>query len=157
MREIKFRAWDKKTKEMPEVSEMIITSSGINYRATGDHAVSGWRGNDLFMQYTGLKDKNGKEIYEGDIVRWSGSLQGEKNIVNEVFWGMDHSFCLKVPNRKPDEEFPDGVQYTHGLPLSHPTEIEVIGNIYESPELLEACHCGITDLVCLQHPPEGLK
>ena len=59
MRDFKFRAWDKWSNKMiqPNNGDFI-----------GWHAMSNWRDCLHIMQYTGLKDKNGKEIYEGDIV-----------------------------------------------------------------------------------------
>ncbi|UXR50994.1 YopX family protein [Staphylococcus simulans] len=72
------------------------------------------------MQYTGLKDKNGKEIYESDIVR---NLYGELYVVE---W-LDGSFVLT--------EFYNG-GYDHYI-IDSSTEYEVLGNIYENPELLE--------------------
>ena len=71
------------------------------------------------MQYTGLKDKNGKEIYEGDLLK-------QKIIVkwNEKF----ASWCL----------YREGWMFTHWFGEScNPEECEIIGNIYENPELLK--------------------
>lgn len=60
MREIKFRAWSEKHKQMyTGIGPFIDQSSGVS-----DHMP--------LMRYTGLKDKNGKEIYESDRVRWDG-------------------------------------------------------------------------------------
>lgn len=76
-------------------------------------------------QYTGLKDKNGKEIYEGDIVEWAG-------IKMEIFWGEDigfgYGFCWR--NVKGENEY-------HESMTGFIDEYEVIGNIYDNPELLE--------------------
>lgn len=76
-REIKFRIWDVENKEMLEVQELDFESTFYGGRI----AVRPDKYNDYFdtedmilMQYTGLHDKNGKEIYEGDIIRIKNSL-----------------------------------------------------------------------------------
>jgi len=76
----------------------------------------------IIQQYTGLKDKNGKEIYEGDIIKYDGLTHGYLNYVSwkeEVKWDKSRIYCSKI-NRNLDE--------LHA--------IEVIGNIFENPELL---------------------
>jgi hypothetical protein len=70
------------------------------------------------MQYTGLKDKNGKEIFEGDVT--TSEIGDEPMAV--VFW--EGCFCHK---------WPDGNGH-----IFNPKNIEIIGNIYENPELLAA-------------------
>ena len=76
------------------------------------------------MQYTGLKDKNGVEIYEGDIVKW-----GEFKM--EIFWGEDigigYGFCWR--NIRGNGSY-------HESMTGFIDEYEVIGNIYENKELL---------------------
>jgi uncharacterized phage protein (TIGR01671 family) len=98
--------------------------------------------NVILMQYTGLKDKNGKEIYEGDIV-----------IRKEVDWSETEDDCPygEEPQKEAMRDVVTMDRYPRfwlqheafgykGECLEHPDECEVIGNIYENPELLEAVH-----------------
>lgn len=125
MREIKFRVWDEDNNEL--VYEVGITPEGIPYTIP-DYAEN----SDQFnyypschkMQYTGVKDKNGTEIYDEDIVKYT-----ERNLEN-AFGGKG----------EPQEEkkrivrwFMDGWV----IPKGFVKDIEVIGNCYENPELVE--------------------
>ncbi len=117
MREIKFRAWCKMGKCMVDV---IQCSFGEWIAVPVQVAEDEWEleqlpWNDIIlMQYTGLKDKNGKEIYEGDIVSWNNQVgnQYEVYFINGKFMG-----CNEL-----------GSENDH---------IEVIGNIYENSDLLK--------------------
>ena len=125
MREIKFRAWLKEERKMVNVETLFI---GINRLCFGNSKTE-----DLFfrdfeeielMQYTGLKDKNSKEIYEKDRV----SCNKYKNIV--VFF---ENGCFKVRYPKND---------TTNIICTLDTFLEkykckISGNIYENFELLE--------------------
>ena len=119
MREIKFRAWDKENKVMINA---IFVGLGKVYGMTKTFKPSKELEDVILMQYTGLKDKNGKEIYEGDVVK------GEWDVVEEIYVS--------------DVQFYGGAFRVHktGLPLEYGymrRECEVIGNIYENPELLD--------------------
>lgn len=72
-------------------------------------------------QFTGLKDKNGKEIFEGDIVSWGGSMYGFGKVVYERY-----SFLVKYKLGEVEDE----------MYFNHPDAYTIIGNIYENPELL---------------------
>ena len=114
-REIKFRAWDKKNNIIQEEPSFSKTE-WLNEIFKDENLV--------LMQYTGVKDKNEKEIYEGDIVE---AATENTLFIWEVRWDGGGYFALK--KGKDDwVDFDDINNYTDG--------IEVIGNIYENPELL---------------------
>lgn len=117
MKEVKFRAWDKENRMMIPVATVniiwhrIVTIDKEKY---------------ILLQYIGLKDKNSKEIYEGDILKLH---------------------LTKLPNPNPMEEFSgDEIYVLYRIVLGDdqlnkvanitPDYVEVIGNIYENPELL---------------------
>ena len=129
MREIKFRAWDKHHEEMVRVDAIAIER---NCFSTKDYIYGSQphfydEHNDLhlleeceIMQYTGLKDKNDKEIYEGDIVTCSNGMAYQYKVIFSFgcFEGYDKAsgFTRKLCDMK---------------------DLKVIGNIYENPELLK--------------------
>lgn len=126
-REIKFRAWNKKDKVMVDVAAMNFGPSGLwSLIEDADDAELQLADNYELMQYTGLKDKNGREIYEGDIVRTGEDNIGDPDptigqvIMREGSW--------LIENEKKQEEI--------GL-FSEITSREVIGNIFEDNQLLE--------------------
>ena len=136
MREIKFRAWDRKEKRMRSVDELWNLWSqysdedekknpGLKTTPYVTVINQSYRGDDLklvvdkdcdLMQFTGLLDKNGKEIYEGDIIEYEFSAGFDGTHRDEVVF-RDGKFLPMVA----DEEY---------------SEVEIIGNIYENPELL---------------------
>lgn len=126
----RFRAWQKKWKELGRIVF-------IRYQESGEIAHLSFRGNIYnglvkpdeieLMQSTGLKDKNGKEIFEGDIVR---QVRTQPTIENETIIGavtMLEGAWLIVN---------DNEQLASDL-WSETDENEIISNIYENPELLE--------------------
>jgi len=132
MREIKFRAWDKKNKRMAKVYTLGLT--GIDYSTiqSGGVLLSGCGKNDIeLMQFTGISDKNGKEIYEGDIFgvySLIGDFAGSHEPRGKVVF--DNDLCAYVA-----EDVNGGWVYLSEY-IEKP-RYEVIGNIYENSELLE--------------------
>ena len=124
---IKFRAWDKKLQTMLDVS-LIDFKKGV---LVGEHWEFGETNFMSFdeielMQSTGLKDKNGKEIFEGDIVDY----KGRKAVIK--WHGSYASFIYRFV-----DELKERVSEWDPLFLAY-YHFEVIGNIYENKELLDA-------------------
>lgn len=124
MREIKFRAWDKKTKIMIDLVKM--TPLSVDSKLLPGVFLP-FEDNWELMQYTGLKDKNGKEIYEGDTVRLGEGSKGYETRPGKA--------AIIYRSAQYFAQHTDGGWFRMGS--MNPENIEVIGNIYENPELLE--------------------
>ena len=132
MREIKFRAWDKEQKEWVKYS---ITDNIPIFC----HNTSRWKTDKegkrfILCQYTGLKNFNGKEIYEGDIVRaigfskWIGVAKYSDKNQAFVFECIDKNYRGNIVFMS---------QFGQGF--------KILGNIYENPELLEESNNVLTN------------
>ena len=106
MREIKFRAWNKRMKRMEPTRAFDTKQFPV-------------------MQFTGLLDKNGKEIYEGDILS-----AGDGGIFT-----VDFPYAAWAFSATPSSKY-----IAYPAPWSNAKRMEIIGNIYENPELSETPH-----------------
>ncbi len=126
MREIKFRAWLKNRKVMGKVLEIHFDKKTTVY-AIEDGLGKTWfekeNENAVIMQHTGLKDKNGKEIYERDV------LIRENDLENTCVVKWDNESCGFTLNYIYFDESYDMSEFWD--------DFEVIGNIYENSELLD--------------------
>ena len=126
MREIKFRAWVKDGKEIVDVEEIDFMNKVINYiyndYKNNEQEIIGAYFEDIeLLEYSGLKDMKGKEIYEGDIIKF---LNG----IFEVIWCNEKaSFMLK------NKEYKEFLNFIY----ENNNGMEIVGNIYENPELME--------------------
>lgn len=133
MRDIKFRAWEKVREDETGSygGEMYYSEESEEKRACGFviKTNSGYSNDDFqWMQYTGLKDKNGKEIYEGDIVS-TDSLRYEVKFGSFDHQDIDsYGYYLDCEGKG---------KYTYSMTKVTVMLVEVIGNVYENPELLE--------------------
>ena len=123
MREIKFRAWDINNKEMSHCWN-------IKHVPQATMAMLGHDSPIVLQQFTGLLDKNGKEIYEGDIMRWEDRNPPKEETTSHsfgnVYWGNSGMWMVELNE---DWHFPLGENLDHSF--------EVIGNIYENGDLIK--------------------
>ena len=149
MREIKFRAWDKEENEM-KYDNIYVWQGSLNQEITDLQSAL------VLLQYTGLKDKNGKEIYEGDILKntypagystyevqigifdnhegYEDNERGCGVYLKQIF---EHYYVEKWKEQAYDKWYGDGEEKISNI-FGYPNinKLEIIGNIYENPELL---------------------
>jgi len=148
-REIKFRAWvppitdgeislpgfmdydlgQQKIIATKTQTREIPTEFGFEHSQLGQYFLNQdlARYGDRLMQYTGLHDKNGKEIYEGDVICFI------EDVIAETISGYPR---YEPEGKITEVKLPDIFITLHSEEIPPANEIEVIGNIYENPELL---------------------
>lgn len=128
----KFRAWDKDSKVMRSWKDLILTKDDgddfwlIGYKENA--CITSFDHDQTLMQSTGLKDKNGVEVFQGDVVIHEEGEYSYKGIVLKD----KYYFYIEGVNINDSFSF-DDISNT----LIGEADLEVIGNIYENPELLE--------------------
>ena len=127
---LKFRAWDKENKEMTD-SMSITIHNGQIYRSKLNVTE-----NYIIMQCTGLKDKNGKLIYEGDII--------EDDHGNNYLVDFRNRSFVAVHSPKTRSEMEGECKWDYLYDFEVHTRPEIIGKIYENPELVEANNANIS-------------
>jgi len=147
-REIKFRAWDKVNGKMRYPN--MVARYGEEYTCWwigGESEDSGHCDTKELMQYTGLKDKNGKEVYEGDIVKqtyhaetgnYDDRMTYDGYHIGEVVITASKGVCMKNPLCYAEET--DETTRSNQYKSVASYRCEKLGNIYENPELLEVPH-----------------
>lgn len=130
MAEVNFRAWDKDGEYMEYTDRNLIVSFGDNGNVDATdlsniYSTCNGMQNFELMQSTGLKDKNGVEIYEGDIIK-------HKELPNPFFKPP-----FEVIQARTGEWRLDSFRGGTVLAFCRQEELKIIGNIYENPELLE--------------------
>lgn len=136
MREIKFRAWDKSKEKMVYQDKLkdgskdeywfLLNAQGISLMHFDEHYNAYVDTDAEIMEYTGLRDRTGKEIYEGDIVRREClDLFYEGGPIIGIVKMIDGNWLIEV-------------DYFNGIILYNDIDSnEVVGNIFENKELLE--------------------
>lgn len=114
MREIKFRAWFPEENAMKQQEDVVLSDGVFGVWNEKEEIVEG---RHFLMQYTGLKDKNGREIYEGDVIKNVSKYSAFFETTDVV-------------------KFRGGAFTTLGFMSGN--DVEVVGNVYENPELLNS-------------------
>ncbi len=131
-REIKFRGWDGKKWVYGCYYHGVVYPSSYKTHNVGDWMID----EDSLGQYTGLKDKNGKEIFDGDVIKWDDEIQHEK-VIHSLDWDgqVDET---RAPFMSAFGST-CGKYFRTFMNVYNPTKYaEVIGNVYENSDLMNA-------------------
>jgi len=139
MRQIKFRAWDERKKEMFQVDVLAISPCTWDCPEHDKRGVSlAYQPSTPVMQFTGLLDREGVEVFEGDVVKahyfyFNGNFDNDGEIIGVVRYSDWCAWGIGVVSGG------GGSKWFGFLDTSHFDEpcIEVIGNIHQNPELLK--------------------
>lgn len=124
----RYRAWDKEFKEMVQVDALVFDGQIIKATYKNGNVVKEDLKNYKLMQSTGLTDKNGKEVFEGDILSVETD---EENVKVSVFWDDKHALFM-FESKKYNE-----TEVLAELFEDNAYSFEIIGNVHANPELLE--------------------
>lgn len=124
----RFRAWDKEYKEMVQVDALVFDEQIIKATYKNGNVVKEDLKNYVLMQSTGLRDKNGKEIFEGDILK----VTNLSSWLEVVSFNNNKAMFVSKEVKREVEETP-----LYDLFNTDIFEVEIIGNIYTNPELAE--------------------
>lgn len=134
----KFRAWDKRKKEMFEVSgiDFAIMSAVDEKTKWSDFKQGGERKDIILQQSTGLLDKNGKEIFDGDIVKHKYAVGEEFKSNGIMVVGSETPDGFKIVGL---EMFDPKCSTTYFFDANNEIQedVEIIGNIYEDEKLIK--------------------
>lgn len=147
MRPIKFRAWDKIHKEML-YDVLEIEQGGFSFKTELEETRPINKGRDfVWQQFTGLLDKNGKEIYEGDILKtqigkyvWHYQARCYTEFDGNIYGDTVYRNFRSVENEYSENDYEFGEFYVNDKTRKHLNDgyLEIIGNIYENKDLLNA-------------------
>ena len=137
MREYKFRAWNKNSKKMYKIGQITLEKGIWNYEPDNREYIGmsiPYQPSFILMQYTGLKDENGKEIYEGDILLIDAYTYEEPEFSEEYL--VEYNELLGMWQLKNLEDNKD-IKTFEDLNGWYKLDIKLLGNKFDNPKLLE--------------------